>query len=56
MTQSRSRSVRIALVQMHCSEDVSDNLSRALARLDAWTERTVIVALRDDRGRYRLAY
>jgi N-carbamoylputrescine amidase len=34
MTQSRSRSVRIALVQMHCSEDVADNLARGLARID----------------------
>jgi N-carbamoylputrescine amidase len=34
MTQSRSRSVRIALVQMRCSEDVADNLARGLARID----------------------
>jgi len=34
MTQSRSRVVRIALVQMRCSEDVVDNLARGLARID----------------------
>ncbi|MBM4243429.1 MAG: carbon-nitrogen hydrolase [Deltaproteobacteria bacterium] len=34
MTQSRPRVVRIALVQMRCSEDVADNLARGLVRID----------------------
>ena len=47
MTQSRSRSVRIALVQMHCSEDVADNLARGLARIDE-THASVAASLARD--------
>jgi N-carbamoylputrescine amidase len=34
MTRASKRTVRIGLVQMHCSDDVADNLTRALARVD----------------------
>jgi len=34
MSGKGQRSVKIGLVQMRCSEDVADNLSRALARID----------------------
>jgi N-carbamoylputrescine amidase len=34
MSGSGSRTVKIGLVQMRCSDDVADNLARALARID----------------------
>jgi len=34
MSRPGQRSVKIALVQMSCSEDVADNLARALARIE----------------------
>ncbi|HEY8514342.1 MAG TPA: carbon-nitrogen hydrolase [Candidatus Binatia bacterium] len=34
MTTKSGRSVKVGLVQMRCSEDVRDNLARALARID----------------------